>query len=263
MSKNIELDKFYTPNNIAKKCIDLTFEVIVNATEIIEPSAGSGNFSLQIPNCIAYDIAPEHESIKEQDFLNLDIPYKEGRLFIGNPPFGRTNNLARSFYKKCVKLGDYVAFILPIGLLGNNDSLYEFDLIKSIDLGDIVYSGYNVRCCYNIYKRPDNGKLNKKPNYKSNLINIYREDQKGYDTLKYDFAICRRGKIGTERLENLNTQTYKIYVNDRERVEEVKHTILNFDWVNYRPHQSTPYITKNDVHFLFNGLKSQRGKEKN
>src|SRR5210317_1511082 len=101
MSKNIELDKFYTPSETAKKCIDLTFSKLNNITEIIEPSAGAGAFSLQIPNCIAYDIAPEHESVKEQDFLKLNLPYKQGRLFIGNPPFGRTNNLARSFYKKC------------------------------------------------------------------------------------------------------------------------------------------------------------------
>jgi hypothetical protein len=263
MSNNIELDKFYTPNNIAKKCIDLTFEVIENATEIIEPSAGSGNFSLQIPNCIAYDIAPEHESIQEQDFLKLDIPYKKGRLFIGNPPFGYTNNLARSFYKKCAKLGDYIAFILPVGLLGGSESLYEFDLIKSIDLGVIKYSGYDVRCCFNVYKRPESGKLNRKPNYKSELIEVYRDDQKGYDSVLFDFAICRRGNVGVLRTENLESSTHKIYVKDRSKVEFVKAKILNHDWKNSRPYQSTPYITKSDLHFLFNGLKSQRGKEKN
>lgn len=262
MSNNIELDKFYTPKMVVNKCIELTFGTIKNITEIIEPSAGNGAFSLEIPNCIAYDLEPEHESIIKQDFLKLVLPYKKGRLFIGNPPFGRTNNLARSFYKKCVKSGDYIAFILPIGLLGNNDSLYEFDLIKSIDLGNIVYSGYNVRCCFNIYKRPNNGVLNTKPNYKSELINIYREDQKDYENLEYDFAICRRGSVGKIRTEKLDTQTYKIYVNDRSKVEYVKSVILDFDWANYRPHQSTPYITKNDLHFLFNGLKNQRGKEK-
>lgn len=262
MSNNIELDKFYTPKMVVDKCIELTFKTIKEVTETIEPSAGNGAFSLKIPNCIAYDLEPEHESIIKQDFLKLELPYKKGRLFIGNPPFGRTNNLARSFFKKCVKLGDYIAFILPIGLLGNNDSLYEFDLIKSIDLGDIIYSGYNVRCCFNIYTRPNNGVLNTKPNYKSELINIYREDQKDYENLEYDFAICRRGNIGAIRTDKLDTQTYKIYVNDRSKVEYVKSVILDFDWANYRPHQSTPYITKNDVHFLFNGLKSQRGKEK-
>ena len=44
MSKNIELDKFYTPKETAKQCIDLFFETFADVTEIIEPSAGNGNF---------------------------------------------------------------------------------------------------------------------------------------------------------------------------------------------------------------------------
>ena len=70
MSKNIELDKFYTPKETAKQCIDLFFETFIDVTEIIEPSAGNGNFSLQIANCIAYDLEPEHESIVKQDNSN-------------------------------------------------------------------------------------------------------------------------------------------------------------------------------------------------
>ena len=106
MSKNIELDKFYTPKETARQCIELFFETFTDTTEIIEPSAGNGNFSLQIPNCIAYDLEPEHESIIRQDFLKLDLPYKKGRAFIGNPPFGDRNNLARSFYIKSIKTSD-------------------------------------------------------------------------------------------------------------------------------------------------------------
>ena len=48
MSKNIELDKFYTPTETAKRCVDLMLDVVTNrffVTEYLEPSAGSGNFS--------------------------------------------------------------------------------------------------------------------------------------------------------------------------------------------------------------------------
>ena len=69
MSKNIKLDKFYTPKQVAKDCIDTFWRTCSGITEIIEPSAGNGAFSLQIPNCIAYDLEPEHESIIKQDFL--------------------------------------------------------------------------------------------------------------------------------------------------------------------------------------------------
>ena len=169
MSKNIELDKFYTPKQVAKDCIDTFWRTCFDVTEIIEPSAGNGSFSLQIPNCIAYDLEPEHESIIRQDFLKLDLPYKYGRLIIGNPPFRDRNNLARSFYKKATELCDAIAFILPISQLNNSDSLYEFDLIKSVDLGVLEYSGMKIHCCFNIYTRPKNG-LNSKPNLKIDWI---------------------------------------------------------------------------------------------
>ena len=85
-------DKYYTPKDLAKRLIDKTYEIIgeENISETIEPSAGSGSFSDQIYHnvCFAYDIEPEAEGIIKQDFLTLDCGYLEGRLTIGNPPFG-------------------------------------------------------------------------------------------------------------------------------------------------------------------------------
>ena len=130
----ISLDKYYTPKELAKYCIDKTYEIIGehNISEVIEPSAGNGSFSLQIPTlCWAYDIEPEHVNIIKQDFLELDIPYLWGRLIIGNPPYGSRLSLAQKFYKKAVNLGDYIAFILPISQLNNTNTMYEFDLIYS------------------------------------------------------------------------------------------------------------------------------------
>lgn len=261
MSKNIELDKFYTPNETTKKCIDLAFKTFEDITEVIEPSAGTGSFSKQIDNCIAYDIAPEADGIIKQDFLKLKLPYKKGRLIIGNPPFGDRNNLARSFYKHTCKMAEYIGFILPIGVLNNTDSLYDFDLIKSIDLGVLEYSNMKVHCCYNLYKMPMNGQLNTKPNYKIDCIKIYREDHKGYEELNYDFAICRRGAIGKIKTDNLNKQTYKIKVTKPEYLEFVIKTITENNWYN-KSYCSSPYITKNDVWRLFNPNQFEKMEER-
>ena len=253
MSRNIELDKFYTPISTAKKCIELMFNIITNrlfVTEYLEPSAGCGNFSNIIKGSIAYDIKPQAEGIIEADFLKLDLPYKEGRLVFGNPPFGDRNNLARSFYKKAVEISDAIAFILPISQLNNRDSLYEFDLIESVDLGVLEYSGMKIHCCFNIYCRPKNG-LNSKPTLKVDLIKVYRDDQDGYESVDYDFAICRRGNVGSLRTKKLETQTYKIKVMDNAKIEEVKNTILSFDWHNFKKHQSAPSLSKNDIYRLF------------
>lgn len=253
---NIKLDKYYTPKEVAKKCIDLTIKEVskrIDITEIIEPSAGSGSFSDQIKNCIAYDIEPEKDYIEKKDFLKIDIGYKKGRLIIGNPPFGKRNNLARSFYKKSVKISDAIGFILPISQLNNKDSLYEFDLIKSIDLGEIKYNGNTkIKSCFNIYIRPKSGKLNNKPKLKIDWFNIYRDDEKNYNNIEEDLCIFRRGSsIGKEKFINKDKQTYKIIVKDKSKINYLKEKILNYNWKEYKKHQSAPSISKNDIYRLF------------
>ena len=105
-------DKYYTPIELAKYCIDKTYKIIgkENITEIIEPSAGNGSFSNQL-ECIAYDIFPEEDNIIKQDFLKLDLDYKKGRLIIGNPPFGSRGNLISKFYNKSIELADIIEVI--------------------------------------------------------------------------------------------------------------------------------------------------------
>ena len=81
MGKTNELDKFYTAPHLASKCVD-EFNEHVNICDgdvVIEPSAGDGSFarffwtkeSLQFD---AYDLAPEHNDIKKQDFPPPRLP---------------------------------------------------------------------------------------------------------------------------------------------------------------------------------------------
>lgn len=156
MSK-IKNDKYYTPVELAKYCVEKTNEIIGkdNITEYIEPSAGAGVFLdfLDKPY-LAYDIEPEDDRITKADWLTVNLPYKKGRCVIGNPPFGNSNNLIKSFYNKAVLLSDYISFILPISQINNTQYLYKFDLVYSEDLGEQIYSDVSLHCCFNIYKRP-------------------------------------------------------------------------------------------------------------
>lgn len=107
------LDKFYTKPEVANDCIqqlDLS-----EFTEIIEPSAGSGAFSNQIPGIKAYDLEPEHPSIEKQDWFEYqrDRSDKDKILVIGNPPFGQQNTLAIRFINHAAVFADVIAFILP------------------------------------------------------------------------------------------------------------------------------------------------------
>ena len=158
----IYLDKYYTSQELADYCTQKAIEVIgiENITELVESSVGNGvflnSFEKLLPNVLykAYDIEPEDDRIVKQDYLELDMEYKKGRVAIGNPPFGDRGNLYRRFYNKSIEFSDYICFIGGIKLLNNSTQNYKFDLIYSEDLGMMEYSGVNLHCCLNIYKRP-------------------------------------------------------------------------------------------------------------
>ena len=243
----IELDKYYTPTDLAKYCIDKTFEVIgeENITDIIEPSAGNGSFSNQL-ECVAYDIEPEHESIIKQDYLELKLEYRKGRLVIGNPPYGERNRLSILFYKKSIAVCDYISFILPIGQMNNNQTLYEFDLIHSENLGVINFSGVNVHCCLNIYKRP-NDSLNSKPNNKLKHIVIkeQRKSRKQFipKDFNYDFRMCFWGSVGKEvKYPGQYSHEMAIQINNQPFKEEIIKSLRNAKWNELYPQVKTPCL---------------------
>ena len=229
----IDNDKYYTPIDLAKYCINKTYEIIGcnNITDVIEPSAGNGSFSNQI-KCIAYDLLPESKDIIQQDYLTLNETYKKGRLIIGNPPYGRCLNLAQKFYKKSVELGDYIAFILPISQLNNSNSMYEFDLIHSEDLGEKEYSGIKLHCCFNIYKRPQKG-LNKPKIKKLKDITIYRQDSKGYLEKDFDIRMCYWGNTSAGKIlkehEHYSAE-YKIKIHNLELKDKIIEVLNKVDW---------------------------------
>ena len=249
-NKNIKLDKYYTPINVANKCWDIVEEVIGfdNISEIIEPSCGNGAFyhhSKHTPH-FGYDIEPEYFTdfgeIFEADFLETELPYLEGRLFIGNPPFGYRNNLAIKFFNKCCECGDYIAFILPISQLRNNLQMYKFDLIASYDLGELEYSGIKLHCCFNIYKRPLSGELNPKPDVVLKDITIieHRRKKGDYSSANnrdidpnFDYAMCNWGSgcLGkTPKYVGEYAQEVYFYCHKREYLNQMLE-LLQFDTI--------------------------------
>lgn len=228
----IALDKYYTPKDLAKYCIEKTFSEIQNISEIIEPSAGNGSFSEQLNDCIAYDIEPENDNIIKQDFLELDIPYKKDRLIIGNPPFGEKMYMVQKFYEKSTEIADYIAFILPITQYNNTNSLYKFDLLHSEDLGKINFSDRQIHCCFNIYKRPLNG-FNKRKQSKLKTVKIIRQDSKKYNEVKdYDLRMCYWGDACAGKILSDNEKyaaEYKFIIAD-EFKDKVCEVLKNVKW---------------------------------
>lgn len=238
----LENDKYYTPIDLANYCWDKVLNTIGEdkISEIIEPSCGDGSFyhhSTHIPH-FGYDIDPQcsFNNVITGDYLIQDITYMQGRLVIGNPPYGRCLNKAQKFFKKSVEIADYIAFILPISQLNNTNSMYEFDLIHSEDLGFRIYSDRELHCCFNIYARPQSGELNKKPQSKLKDITIYRQDSNNYDKKDYDIRMCywgdgTAGKILKE--DEHYSGEYKIKINNETLKHQIMDTISNFDWKDY------------------------------
>lgn len=129
---------------------------------MIEPSAGAGSFSKQIPGCIALDIHPETDGVIKTDFLkwkpeNID---REKTLVIGNPPFGKQCSLALKFIKHAATFANTIAFILPKSF--KKESIQskiplDYHLINQVDLADNAFrlegKDYSVPCVFQIWKQ--------------------------------------------------------------------------------------------------------------
>ena len=215
----IEFDKYYTPPIVAKWCIQKAYEVIgkENITEIVEPSAGAGSFSHQIPGCIALDLYPQHEYIHQADFIVESLGYKRGRLFIGNPPYGgQTKQLLNAFYDKCVSEGDYIAWILPANYYNNYNQFDKFEIIYSVLL-ESKYTNLDIPTSFVIYKRNPNKDKFTNIVYKSDIIEIkqYSRDNKKekHHTVKpYDYSYVTWGSLlkQCKPYECAGVQTVKI-----------------------------------------------------
>ena len=250
----LNYDQYYTPDDVALRCTIRTKEILGSkVAEYYETSAGAGAFvraiemtSPTVP-LVAVDIQPKWKGVVKADFLKTEIGYRKGRCFIGNPPFGARLNLARSFWKKCIQKGDYVAWILPISQYRSNPSFYEFDLVYSENLGNVQFSGCKpVRCCFNIYARPK-GLNNKRKIRELRTVTFMRSDSKKYPAFDYDFRMRYwGGKAGTllEAWEPDISMVYKIKVKDPSKREYVRKVLTSTDWTKERPSVSVKKITK-------------------
>lgn len=188
-----KFDKFYTNIDIAKHClnkIDLSQYDL-----IIEPAAGTGSFSHEIPNCIALDLAPEAPDIIKQDFFLYSPPINYNKiLVVGNPPFGQQSVLALKFFNYAAKFANTIAFILP-------RSFKKYSLQNQLDLHFILKyeedlpqnsftlenKPYDVPCVFQIWEKHEILREKIKMKTTSNLIDFTKNLNEA------DFRIQRVG----------------------------------------------------------------------
>lgn len=248
-------DEYYTPDHIVSDVMSQLTSLNLGITGYVEPSAGGGAFLPYLPDdTLAIDINPKSDLVIYGDFLDTTFPYQEGLCVVGNPPFGNRNSLAVKFFKKSVNLGDYVAFILPISQLDNQQQMFQFNLIHSEDLGVHEYSGVKVHCCFNVYRRPKGGSVNtKKPTYEVPGVSYFEFRRGGCNNVPVstDIGFCRFGSsvgkqpttIGKYAQEGYLLIDSKLIQNKEGLIQHLK----EFDWVNHRPSVSTPTLYKWEI----------------
>jgi predicted RNA methylase len=174
LSRNATLDKFYTKKEVAFTCIDAVHNLhdLTSFDIVLEPAAGNGAFSLPLKamlgeRLIAFDIAPEHESIVQQDFFTMPLESLEKwgsqrTLVISNVPFGRQGALARRFVKHSCSFASVIAFILPRSF--KKQSLQKalplkWHLVHETDLPEDAFEvnggKHSVPCVFQIWEKRD------------------------------------------------------------------------------------------------------------
>lgn len=230
----IPYDKYYTSETLAKRVVETAISAfgLENITEFVEPSAGAGVFLPFLKETgkpvRAYDIIPEGDGIEMADFLTIDLPYKKGRCVIGNPPFFYKHKISLRFYKKACSIANFVAFILPVSIYRGSPEFCAFDLVSSELLPVEKYSGVDVKCCLNLYRRPKSGVLNTKAMASGNSKVWFKTFGRGEarnDRIAegYAFAFCSFGQVGKPSSHvGEHAQELYVYCPDRELAAKIK-----------------------------------------
>ena len=157
-------DKFYTVPSVAQTCLNRIGEMVPWNTWdlVVEPGAGNGAFLTRIPveNRIGIDIAPEHESVIQHDFLTWVPPNGLSNiLVVGNPPFGRISSLAIKFFNHAAHWAAAIAFIVPRTFRRvsvQNKLAMNFHLVHDMDIPMepcAFQPPIAAKCCFQIWRR--------------------------------------------------------------------------------------------------------------
>ena len=224
------IDKFYTKNTVVKACIETIHHILdINYDVVIEPSAGNGAFidllKETCSNCLFYDIQPEHEEIKKQDYLTIDysnliIPDLHTRYHVvGNPPFGRQSSLAIKFIKRSAEFCHTISFILPKSF--KKDSMQKhfplnFHLVYQTDLEPKSFiindtEEKDVPCVFQIWQ---------KRNHNRDII--FKKEANG-------FIFVKRDEEPDISFRRVGVNAGKIDVNDLSDKSIQSHYFIKFD----------------------------------
>ena len=237
-------DKYYTKVDIVTELIKhIDFSKFSIA---IEPSAGCGNFSNNIPiKCISFDIKPEDDEkeIIEADFLEINInEYLDNDdkvIVIGNPPFGRQASLAVKFFNKSalIKNTICIAMILPKSFKKSsikNRLNLDFTLSQELELKkySFTYGGkdYDVPCIFQIWMRTSI-KRKKDPKFKlCDKFQFVIEKDCNVDTIAFRRVGVYAGKASLYSKQSKQSHYFLTCSDEIIIIKDLLHNLNSIKW---------------------------------
>lgn len=158
MSKKNEKDQYYTELTVAKKYSDIMKSLY--SGRFVEPSAGTGSFSMNFDKIDSYDIDPKFDDCICADFLSSWV-CDDNTIVIGNPPFGKSGNMAVNFINHCTNQKVIaIGFVLPRTFKKKKfqnriDVNYHLVFEEDVPKNSFVLDGekYDVPCVFQIWER--------------------------------------------------------------------------------------------------------------
>lgn len=272
-TKKSLLDKFYTKYEIAEKFISNVIHLLQrektlsSIKTIIEPSAGSGNFSKQFNDflhlcdmkILAYDIDPVSSDIIKKNFLEdtlNDINNSGNSIVIGNPPFGKQCSDAIKFFNKCASYKNisYIAFILPSTFKKSSiqDRLdLNFHIIEQYEVpanSFILYYSeqkqeeYSVPCVFQIWKRKNylrNKSVRYIPSSHFTFVKLQEESN-----IYFRRVGVNAGECGLSKSKKCSEQSHYFIKTDLNLTDIVE-KLNNIEWTSGNTGPRS--ISKNDL----------------
>ena len=93
------------------------------------------------------------------------------------------------------------------------------------------YTDKEIHCCFNIYKRPINGKLKKRKQYEFEDFTLFEKRNKPYKDNNYDFRICTWGASCGRILKDNESYAKEVafYIHNPQLKDKIRQVIDNID----------------------------------
>ena len=229
------LDKFYTKQEVVKRCLDEVYKLPYTFDCVIEPSAGDGAFyeHIQHENKIGIDIDPQHDEIIKGDWLNYTVSDMYERvLVLGNPPFGQYQKLSTKFILHAISFSNVqtIAFILPDVYRKHTRQRilpYNWRIVSITELGRDCFTlegqDYHVPASFFIFDKSEGKDLRVNPN-------AYTETNDFKFSTKDDFDIFVFGASPRRITKTPTPNNRGYFLKSKIPVEDLISRIKAVDW---------------------------------